>query len=83
MRSITLYCELAQTAVLDGLQAELMASGTDIGSAEVAPEEPTIAEASAKAADVKPGDEVLSANVQADAAEETTTDTDPTEQASA
>jgi len=46
MRAITLYCELAQTAVLDGLQAELMASGTDIGSAKVAPEEPALAEAS-------------------------------------
>ena len=54
MRAITLYCELAQTAVLDGLQAELMASGTDIGSAEVAPEEPALAEASAEATDVEP-----------------------------
>ena len=44
MRAITLYCELAQTAVLDGLQAELMASGKDIGSAEVAPQEVAVDE---------------------------------------
>ncbi len=82
MRSITLYCELAQTAVLDGLQAELMASGTDIGSAEVAPEEPTLAEASAEATDAQPADEAPSEIAQSDAAEETTTDKDATEQAS-
>ena len=62
MRAITLYCELAQTAVLDGLQAELMASGTDIGSAEVAPEEPALAEASGEATDAEPADEAPSEN---------------------
>ena len=35
MRAITLYCELAQATVLDGLQAEMMASGSDVGAAEV------------------------------------------------
>ena len=83
MRAITLYCELAQTAVLDGLQAELMASGTDIGSAEVAPEEPVVAEASAKTTDVHPADDAPSVNAQVAADEETTTDKDATEQASA
>ena len=58
MRAITLYCELAQTAVLDGLQAELMASGTDIGSAEAAPEEPALAEASGEETDAEPADEL-------------------------
>ena len=71
MRAITLYCELAQTAVLDGLQAELMASGTDIGSAEVAPEEPAITEASGEATDVEPADEAPSENSKGGAAEET------------
>ena len=33
MRAITLYCELAQGAILDGLQAEMVASGGDAGSA--------------------------------------------------
>ena len=40
MRAIHLYCDLASSAVLDGLQAELAASGVDIGArAEIAPEE--------------------------------------------
>ena len=49
MRAITLYCELAQATVLDGLQAEMMASGSDVGAAEVAPQEPTVVEAAAEA----------------------------------
>jgi small subunit ribosomal protein S2 len=43
MRAISLYCELAKGAILDGLQAEMMASGGDVGTAEVAPQEPVIA----------------------------------------
>jgi small subunit ribosomal protein S2 len=43
MRAIHLYCELASGAVLDGLQAELAASGIDVGARaeivdEIAPE---------------------------------------------
>ena len=39
MRAIHLYCDLVSSSVLDGLQAELAASGVDIGArAEVAPE---------------------------------------------
>jgi small subunit ribosomal protein S2 len=34
LRAIELYCELAAGAILDGLQAELAASGTDIGASE-------------------------------------------------
>ena len=49
MRAITLYCELAQATVRDGLQAEMMASGSDVGAAEVAPQEPAVAEAAAEA----------------------------------
>jgi small subunit ribosomal protein S2 len=44
MRAIHLYCELAASAVLDGLQAELAASGIDVGAQAVptreAPPEP-------------------------------------------
>ena len=83
MRAINLYCELAQTAVLDGLQAELMASGTDIGSAEVAPEEPAVAEVSVEATDVEAVDEATSLKVQDDAAEEISADQDATEQETA
>ncbi len=71
MRAITLYCELAQTAVLDGLQAELMASGTDIGSAEVALDEPALAEASGEATDSEPADEAPSENSKGGPDEET------------
>jgi small subunit ribosomal protein S2 len=44
MRAIHLYCDLIASSVLDGLQAELAASGVDIGArseppAEIAPEE--------------------------------------------
>lgn len=34
LRAIDLYCELVSGAVLDGIQAELAASGTDIGAKE-------------------------------------------------
>src|SRR5439155_16189994 len=41
MRAIHLYCDLVSGAVLDGLQAELAASGVDIGArAEIAAEIP-------------------------------------------
>ncbi len=39
LRAINLYCELLSGAVLDGLQAELVSSGQDIGESEVAPQE--------------------------------------------
>jgi len=50
MRAIHLYCELVSGAVLDGLQAELAASGADLGEqekppAELTPEEAPIASA--------------------------------------
>ncbi|HLG85780.1 MAG TPA: 30S ribosomal protein S2 [Alphaproteobacteria bacterium] len=39
LRAIELYCDLLAGSVLDGLQAELMASGADIGELEEAPTE--------------------------------------------
>ena len=39
MRAIHLYCDLVSGAVLDGLQAELAASGVDIGARAELPEE--------------------------------------------
>ncbi len=39
MRAIHLYCELVSGAVLDGLQAELAASGVDLGAQEAVPED--------------------------------------------
>ena len=47
MRAISLYCELAQGAILDGLQAEVVAAGGDVGAAAEAPVEPVLAEEAA------------------------------------
>jgi small subunit ribosomal protein S2 len=38
MRAIHTYCDLVSSAVLSGIQAELMASGVDVGEAEELPE---------------------------------------------
>jgi len=39
MRAVHLYCELVAGAVLDGLQAEMAASGGDVGAAARPPVE--------------------------------------------
>jgi len=39
MRAINLYCDLVSSSVLSGIQAELMASGVDVGEAEDVAEE--------------------------------------------
>jgi len=44
LRAIDLYCELIAGAVLDGLQAEMVAAGIDVGNREEAPVE-VVAEA--------------------------------------
>ena len=49
IRAINLYCDLMSASVLDGLQAELAASGVDVGAQERVPEEAD-AEAEAEAA---------------------------------
>ncbi len=51
IRAITLYCDSIASAVLDGISAEMQASGVDIGSAEdLAPEAlPEVAEEAAPA----------------------------------
>ena len=49
MRAISFYCELAQAAVLDGLQTEMMSSGGDAGAATEAPVEAAAAEAAPEA----------------------------------
>jgi len=48
IRAITLYCDLISSAVLDGISAELGASGQDFGAAEELPIE-TVVEAPAEA----------------------------------
>ena len=56
MRAISFYCELAQAAVLDGLQTEMMSSGGDAGAAAEAPVEAAAAEAPAEAAEAAPAE---------------------------
>ncbi len=68
MRAITFYCELAQAAVLDGLQTELIKSGGDAGAAFEAPLESAIVEPIAEEAvpaDV-PAKEAVPADVPAE-----------------
>jgi small subunit ribosomal protein S2 len=45
IRAITLYCDLVAAAVLDGISAEMAASGRDIGAAEELPVVETLPEA--------------------------------------
>jgi len=44
LRAIDLYCELISGAVLDGLQAEMVAAGIDVGAREEAPAEAGVVE---------------------------------------
>jgi small subunit ribosomal protein S2 len=63
MRAITLYCELVAGSVLDGLQAEMMSSGVDVGAAVEAPVEalPVVEEAAAPVAEAVPAEEAAPA----------------------
>jgi small subunit ribosomal protein S2 len=54
MRAIAFYCEMAQAAVLDGLQTELMKSGGDAGEAIEAPVEPAVEAAAEETAEAAP-----------------------------
>ena len=49
LRAIDLYCELISGAVLDGLQAEMVAAGIDVGAREDAPAVEVVAEAETEA----------------------------------
>lgn len=81
MRAISLYCELISGSVLDGLQAELVASGADAGEQE-APEAELMPEAAAveaaPAPETAPAPEAapVEAPVAEAAAEETAEKTD-------
>jgi len=81
MRAISLYCDLAKGAILDGLQAELMASGGDIGASEEAPAEAAVAEASEEA----PAEAVAAEEAPAEGAvsEEAAAEEAPVEEAAA
>ena len=58
LRAIQLYCDLVSGAVLDGLQAEMVASGIDVGAQDEAPAEAAVAaEAGAEGAAEAPAAE--------------------------
>ena len=77
LRAISLYCDLIADAVLDGIQAEMTASGGDVGAAEEAPvealpEEPAAEAPAAEAAAEAAAPEVATAggDAAAEAAKE-------------
>ncbi|WP_422366729.1 30S ribosomal protein S2 [Pelagibius sp.] len=76
LRAISLYCDLIADAVLDGIQAEMTASGGDVGAAEEAPvealpEEPAAEAPAAEAAADAPAAEAAAAgDAAAEAAKE-------------
>ena len=71
MRAISFYCELAQAAVLDGLQTEMMVAGGDAGDAVEAPAETALVSEEAPA-DPAPAEVVAEAEAPAaDAAADT------------
>ena len=69
MRAITFYCELVQAAVLDGLQTELMKTGSDAGESLEAPVEPAleVAPVEAASAEASPTDATPSDDAPASA----------------
>jgi small subunit ribosomal protein S2 len=54
LRAIQTYCDLLAGAVIDGIQAEMVASGVDVGETEQPGEEAVAGEASEKSADAAP-----------------------------
>ena len=68
MRAISFYCELAQAAVLDGLQTEMMVSGGDAGDAVEAPAETALASEEAAAEEAPAEAEAAPAEAPAEAA---------------
>jgi len=67
MRAINLYCDLVSSSVLSGIQAELMASGVDVGEAEdVAEELPTDEEVAVEAEAAAPVEAEAAAPVEAE-----------------
>tara|TARA_Y100001001_G_C7984679_1_gene300701 strand:- start:825 stop:1649 length:825 start_codon:yes stop_codon:yes gene_type:complete len=56
LRAIDLYCDLFADAILDGVAADLAASGSDVGASEVAPTENLPADEAVAAEDSKSDD---------------------------
>ena len=80
LRAITLYCDLVAGAVLDGLKAEMIREGVDIGE-EAAPVEEAVAEAAP--AEEAPAEEAAAEEAAAPAEEAAAEDAASEEQPSA
>jgi small subunit ribosomal protein S2 len=68
IRAISLYCELVSGSILDGLEAEMAASGIDIGESEEVPVEAALTGEEAEvdtSADVAAADALVAADVAA------------------
>ena len=68
LRAIELYCDLVAGAVLDGIQAEMVASGQDMGAMEAAPANDVPEEPEANTEVQESGTGILDPEVQAQAA---------------
>jgi len=75
IRAMSLYCNLFAGAVLDGLQREMLQTGTDTGEAEEPPVEGAVAAGEAAAKDAEP--EKVSAAPEEAKAEEPPKATEP------
>ncbi len=78
LRAIDLYCELISASVLSGIEAEMMASGADIGESE-APVEPALAAETEQAAKVVPAEDAAAEAAEDAAPAEATGDAAPAE----
>jgi len=67
-RAISLYCDLAARAALDGMTAQMGAAGVDLGALEAAPEEEVAAEVVAESAPAEAPAEAAPAEAPAEAA---------------
>jgi len=72
LRAIGLYCDLIADAVLDGIQAEMAASGGDVGESVEGPVETLPEEPAAETAAEEPATETPAAPTTEEAAGETT-----------
>lgn len=78
-RAINLYCDLMVGAVLDGIQAEMAASGEDIGASETLPDEPVEPEAPAAVEEAPAAPAEVVAEAPAEASAESDDDADESE----
>ena len=67
-RAISLYCDLVARAALDGMAAQLGASGIDMGAMEEAPAEEAVDAAADAPAEDAPAEAAAEAPAEADAA---------------